>query len=188
MSVVKRRKHYIDREVQRALLRQVLSQWTLFLTAAFLLLFFWQVLAGGPYLSFSHHLSVTWSRYAPLIVILLAFIPVSAFDSIKLSNRFVGPIYRFRGAMRRLATGERVAPLHFRKRDFWQDLAESFNTVLAQLQPHMSRPDGEEGSEAQETQSMAEPNVRADSQAGEESTSVGVLAEATPAHDQEARV
>ncbi len=104
--------------------------WVFFLAVTFVLLFLLQVLIDGPFAPWGQIMSRMWFRYAPFFVVLLVLIPVAAFDSIRLSHRFAGPMVRIRGAMRRLAAGERVEPVHFRKGDFWMDLADDFNTVL----------------------------------------------------------
>ena len=51
-------------------------------------------------------------------------------DTIRFSNRFVGPVTRLRRAMRSLGTTDDVAPLQFRDNDFWAEAADEFNNVL----------------------------------------------------------
>jgi hypothetical protein len=50
-----------------------------------------------------------------------------------LSNRFVGPMYRLRGAIRDVARGKDIQPLKFRNDDFWQDVAGDFNDLLERI-------------------------------------------------------
>jgi nitrogen fixation/metabolism regulation signal transduction histidine kinase len=58
---------------------------------------------------------------------------VFVIDSIKLSHRFAGPIFSLRRAIREIAAGNPPRKLKFRRRDFWQDLAQDYNAMLAQL-------------------------------------------------------
>ena len=41
---------------------------------------------------------------------------------------------RLRRALHDLANGREVAPIHFRKRDFWQEMANDFNRIAKQIQ------------------------------------------------------
>jgi predicted Zn-dependent protease len=43
-------------------------------------------------------------------------------------------LYRLRREMRRLAEGEKVAPIHFRDGDFWIEFAEEFNAVARRME------------------------------------------------------
>jgi hypothetical protein len=61
------------------------------------------------------------------------FFPVFIVDTIKLSHRFAGPIYRLRNVIRGMAQGEPFKPLAFREMDFWQGLAEDFNEMVEKI-------------------------------------------------------
>ena len=67
-------------------------------------------------------------------------LPVFILDTIKLSHRFAGPIYRLRNTIRSLAQGEEFRPLKFREVDFWQSLAEDFNVMVARLKGEVVDP------------------------------------------------
>ncbi len=67
-------------------------------------------------------------------LIMVALFPAFALDTIRFSNRFVGPIARLRRHMRELAAGEKVSSLAFRDNDFWADVADEFNTVAQMVQ------------------------------------------------------
>jgi hypothetical protein len=51
-------------------------------------------------------------------------------DTLRLTNRFVGPIYSLRRALREAAEGNVSRPLQFRDDDFWRDVADDFNRAL----------------------------------------------------------
>jgi nitrogen fixation/metabolism regulation signal transduction histidine kinase len=54
-------------------------------------------------------------------------------DTIKLSHRFAGPIYRMQQTIRSLARGGAFTPIKFREFDFWQNMAEDFNQMVERL-------------------------------------------------------
>jgi hypothetical protein len=66
-------------------------------------------------------------------------LPVFIMDTIKLSHRFAGPIYRLRGVIRGLAQGEAYKPVQFREFDFWQEMAADFNTMVEKISGHPER-------------------------------------------------
>jgi methyl-accepting chemotaxis protein len=49
------------------------------------------------------------------------------------SHRIVGPLHNLNNKMKRIADGEDLSPLKFRRRDQFQELAESFNAMVAKL-------------------------------------------------------
>lgn len=138
MSQSTRGKLYIDKDVQRALLWQLFRHWTLFVVLLAGMLLALESLQA-PQRSLLDLASALCTRHAPLLLVIASLFPVFAYDSIKLSHRFVGPIVRLRGALRAVAAGQSVQPLQFRKGDFWQDMADSFNTVAERLEADAGR-------------------------------------------------
>ncbi|MEQ1827472.1 MAG: hypothetical protein ABL921_16050 [Pirellula sp.] len=64
---------------------------------------------------------------------ILALLPLLIYDSMKLSNRIVGPICRLRDSMRKIASNEQVDRLNFRVRDYWQEVPGEFNAMVDRL-------------------------------------------------------
>ena len=64
---------------------------------------------------------------------LMLLTPVVAYDMLKVTNRFAGPMFRLKREMQRLIDGESVHPLNFRDGDFWTEMADSFNEIRAEL-------------------------------------------------------
>jgi hypothetical protein len=60
-------------------------------------------------------------------------LPMFVLDTIKLSHRFAGPIYRLRRTIQSVAAGEAPRHLKFRDFDFWQGLAEDYNKLIDRL-------------------------------------------------------
>ena len=73
-------------------------------------------------------------RHSPTVLAVLVLAPIFLRDLCKLTNRFAGPLVRLRRAMKDLADGREVAPIHFREGDFWQDLADDFNRAAERVQ------------------------------------------------------
>ncbi len=136
----RRKRYFVDSEVQPALMRQCAIHWGLFGLAAFILLFLTQWLVTPEKHSFAWHVTGLWTRYGMILMILLALMPVFVFDMLKLTNRFCGPLVQLRRAMRALARGEDVKPVRFRKGDYWTELADEFNAMLKQIQQQQSSP------------------------------------------------
>lgn len=142
---------FCDRAVQGALLLHVVGHWVMFLFAAGVFLLFVEMLSGDPRDALEHMLR----RNGPSILAVLVLAPIFLRDLCKLSNRFAGPIGRLQRAMRELAEGDNVEPVHFRDGDFWQDVAADFNrlaqhvhklhTPLVSDDPHLSQPVPAEG-------------------------------------------
>jgi hypothetical protein len=59
--------------------------------------------------------------------------PVFAYDCVRLSHRFAGPIYSLRTALRKLADGQCIPEVSFREDDFWKDVARDVNRIAARL-------------------------------------------------------
>ena len=64
---------------------------------------------------------------------LLFLAPPFILSSLKLSNRFVGPIHRLRQQLRQIADGQPFEDLKFRRGDFWQELADEMERAMAAL-------------------------------------------------------
>jgi hypothetical protein len=130
MALLRRKRNFIDSEVQTSLLRRLVLQWVLFLIVNALALYGWTFLLSGAEEPVAGHLTYFMQLYLPVLLVSLALLPVFLLDAAKLSNRFVGPILRVRRALSEAASGADVKPLHFRENDFWRSLADDLNSVL----------------------------------------------------------
>ncbi len=59
--------------------------------------------------------------------------PVIAYDILRITNRFTGPVFRLRREMTRLAEGQDVPPMVFREGDSWCDMSEIFNQIRDEM-------------------------------------------------------
>jgi hypothetical protein len=134
-----RRRLFVDRKLQGALVLRALTYWVWCFVGMTLMLLCWRIVTG-PARIFYMHFDEMWFLYAPAVIAGVLLLPFILYDTVRITNRFVGPILRLRRSMRQLAQGERVEPIKFRKGDFWPEFADEFNAVLARVQGD-ARPD-----------------------------------------------
>jgi len=132
MSHPTRKKTFVDPKVQGALVRRLVLHWSAFIAVASLVAFCLQVLSN-PFRPIEAHAQQMWWTHGPFLLVMFFMMPVFIIDTIKLSHRFAGPIYRLRNTVRSLAQGAKFEPLKFRDMDFWQGLAEDFNTMMERV-------------------------------------------------------
>lgn len=125
----KRKNLFVDPKVQSALAIRLTVHWVLFaaLLSAISITVKWfsnpfQPLSG----LFSGFLHEQW----PVLLTMALLLPAFIYDSLKLSNRFAGPIIRFRKTIQSIAETGKPRHLKFRKGDFWHNLANEFNDML----------------------------------------------------------
>ena len=128
-----RKKHFIDASVQGSLARRIIGHWLLFLLIATIASFVLQVLSN-PFRPLAEHVQGLWWTHGPFLLVLVFLLPVFVVDTIKLSNRFAGPVYSLRRAMREIVQGKPPRKLKFRRHDFWHELAEDYNAMLLKLE------------------------------------------------------
>jgi nitrogen fixation/metabolism regulation signal transduction histidine kinase len=59
---------------------------------------------------------------------------VFIYDAVHLTHRVVGPLYRFRQVIRAVTSGEEVALIQLRKRDYLGEMKDEFNEMLKALE------------------------------------------------------
>lgn len=130
---IKRKRLFIDPQVQGALVRHIVVYWLTCLTALFVVLWWWSIfmLPDRPILS---HMDQVWPVFGPVLVTSFLIVPLIILDTIRLSNRFAGPMLRMRRTMHLLSEDRKVYPVHFRENDFWGDFADDFNEMLARVE------------------------------------------------------
>ncbi len=132
MGKPRRKKHFVDTAVQGSLARRIIFHWLVFLLVASLVSFLLQVLSN-PFRPLADHVQNLWWTHGPFLLVLVFLLPVFVVDAIKLSNRFAGPVYSLRRAIRDIVQGQRPRKLRFRRHDFWHDLADDYNAMLLHL-------------------------------------------------------
>ena len=144
LSENQRKKHYVDPEVQNAILRQVAYLWLLGAAIYTYIVFVYRIMpiwfsSGTP------SLGEIWYHLAPMVLSAAALFPLMMSSAIRFSHRFVGPMVQFRQVLRQLASGDNVAPIQLRRNDFWRDVADELNQVSERFDELSSRePEREE--------------------------------------------
>ena len=131
----RRSKSLVDPEVQGSVLRKIAIHWFILFLCNSLALVMWVRLFEQPDALWSETLRECFYRYLPFFVVTFALVPAFVWDTLKLTNRFAGPILRLRQALAESAQGRAVAPLHFRQNDFWREIAENFNITVGARKP-----------------------------------------------------
>jgi hypothetical protein len=126
-----RRQIFVNGPIQGALVWRVALYWLLSLFVQALLIMLLSAGSGADDLF--QRTQQFWLHLKLVCASSLLTLPVLMLDIVKLSHRWVGPIYRLKKAMRALALGEAVQPLTFRAGDYWKHLADDFNAVLGRV-------------------------------------------------------
>ena len=130
MAKKMRRQHWVDSRVQGTLVRRILMHWCAFFIVTLMCVSVMQLLLGDPNKTIVERVMSPSSGLMLIGVVMIALFPAFALDTIRFSNRFVGPVARLRRYMRELTAGEKVATLAFRDNDFWSEVADEFNQVV----------------------------------------------------------
>ena len=128
-----RKKLFVDQSVQKAIIRRLFAYWiasVLFLVLPLALF----NCARDPSINFVVHVGLVFQAHWPILATLTMLLPVMVLDFIKLSNRFVGPIYQLRSRLSQFGETGQLEPVQFREKDFWNDLSEGINAVADRLE------------------------------------------------------
>ncbi len=128
-----RRQLFVDPQVQGALVLKTVLYWITCVVAIALMVLCWRIVTG-PARMFYTHFDEMWFHFGPALVASFLILPLVVYDILRMSNRFCGPLFRLRRSLRALARGEPVEPISFREGDFWPEIAQEFNALLARLQ------------------------------------------------------
>ncbi|MCA9246887.1 MAG: hypothetical protein KDA42_07215, partial [Planctomycetales bacterium] len=104
MPAFKRRQLFVDPKVQGALIMRTTFYWFMSVLTMSMFLLCWRVVSA-PGQRFADHIEYLGNQYGLALLGSLVILPMLCIDIVKLSNRFVGPLYRLRRAMRDLAEG-----------------------------------------------------------------------------------
>ncbi|TWU48828.1 hypothetical protein Poly51_47320 [Rubripirellula tenax] len=124
----------VDPKVQWAIAGRLVGHWTLFLVCLISISTMVRVMFTAGDQPFFQSAWTSLRAQTPLLFVMLMLLPVFLRDSLKLSNRFAGPMYRLRTALRALSQDQPIGPIKFRTGDFWMEAADDFNIVLGQLE------------------------------------------------------
>ena len=131
----------VDPKVQWTIAGRIFFHWICFLVCLFAIGATVQMLLAAGTKSLGEALQDGMIHQLPILGVMILLLPAFLRDTLKLSNRFAGPMYRIRTELRNLATDKPANPVKFRTGDFWQEVAGDFNHVLGQLERLQSEND-----------------------------------------------
>jgi signal transduction histidine kinase len=134
---IQRKTFVVDRDVQGGLLAKAACYWLLSLTMVGALnVLGWVFIAPGVdvLVQIRQQLPSLFGTFLVALASTLIVLPVLLYDLAKHTNRFAGPVFRLQRCMKEIAEGKSVRLISFRKDDYWQELAGSFNQVVARLE------------------------------------------------------
>jgi len=125
-----RKQNFVDSTVQGALLRRIVLHWFLYFIVAALAIVTLQAMLSGPDGEpLMARVMQEISEFSLVGLILVCIFPAFLLDTIRFSNRFVGPVGRLRKYLRQLGQDGNTDRLSFRGGDFWAEMAEEYNVV-----------------------------------------------------------
>ncbi len=92
-----------------------------------------RVLVNADSAPFAETAVAALSSQLSLLAVMVILMPAFLRDTLKLSNRFAGPMFRLRTVLAEMAKGNEGTKIKFRAGDFWLPVADDFNTVIDQI-------------------------------------------------------
>lgn len=128
-----RRRLFIDQQVQGVLVHHLIRCWLLsVVTMGGITLAGWMFIHPGLEAFVGPHAFIT--EVLPMMLVgmgaSLLLLPILLWRLVAISHRFVGPVCRLRRVMEQVADGGELKAIHFRRDDYWCDIAESYNAML----------------------------------------------------------
>ena len=127
-----RRQLLVNGPIQGALITRVVLYWLMSMAIQAMLILFLSSGTGSGDELYQRGQQFWWQMQL-VVVSSLFTLPLLVLDVVKLSHRWVGPIYRLRLAMQALAHEDKVPPLTFRAGDYWKELADDFNIAAERI-------------------------------------------------------
>lgn len=131
-SVMLRQQLMIDKHVQGTLLKRA-GFYSLAIAIYFIVILLFMESMSDPDEPLSEALLRCLYEAMYWLPGLMLLAPVIAYDMLKLTNRFAGPLFRLQRQMTRLIEHESTEPLSFRDGDYWVEVADLFNEIRDEL-------------------------------------------------------
>jgi hypothetical protein len=128
----------IDRPIQFAIIVRALTYWLVCLMMQILSITLLPLLFHPPenYYVIGEQF---WWMLGLGVVGSIAALPLIVMDILRLSHRWVGPVFRLRSYLESLRYGQPVGSLHFRAGDFWHELAIDLSSIGTELSEARAR-------------------------------------------------
>ncbi len=118
---------------QYKLVKRVFLYWLIYQLSLWNFLFFWRLIAEGRGNPWEQYVRFFRDFY-PMLFCFALVVPFFALDALRLSHRVVGPMNRFRSAMRQITAAQPVRRVRLRNGDELDDMLHDFNAMLEALQ------------------------------------------------------
>jgi hypothetical protein len=128
-----RRRLFIDYPVQGTLLIRAVVFWMVTIISQVLMVLFFAMMMSDSVADFNIRGQQLWWHLELVMLASALILPAILLDFLRLSHRWVGPVFRLRASLQALNRGEAVEPIAFREGDFWQELAVEFNRAADEL-------------------------------------------------------
>ncbi len=127
-----RQKVWIDKSVQGVLMGRVILYWLTGVLYVVIGVACFQY-NQNPSWTMVEHGQEFFNQIWPWLPTAILVLPLAIYDVVRLSNLFVGPIYRLRKQFVALRNDIACAPLKFREDDYWCDLTAPVNDLQAEI-------------------------------------------------------
>jgi signal transduction histidine kinase len=128
-----RKQLYVNQPFQRSVISRTIMQWYFYLSAILLVVSLGSAWVN-PEVFALKHLFRNFIYFLPGVIASVLLLPLFIYDMLKETNKIAGPIFRLRCEMQKLKDGQQLNDLRFRDGDSWEELADDFNSLVAQIQ------------------------------------------------------
>jgi hypothetical protein len=128
MKLLSRNQLFVDKQVQGSLIIRILGYWFASAITMAMIILMWRILYS-PDESIMTQFESMWDEYRLPFLASVLMLPLIVYDITRMSNRFVGPLFRLRKELHALSHGQEPTMLQFRSDDFWKQAAEDFNLL-----------------------------------------------------------
>jgi hypothetical protein len=138
MTICRRKKVLVDRELQLGLASRLLTYWCATWFAVFAIPIMTQMFLMGDVSFKGLATRMIDDLWFPMMMSLLV-LPIVARDCARYSNRVAEPIWRFKQTLRDLNEGKAVEAIQLRKDDYCHELADEFNRFVEKSNAQFSQ-------------------------------------------------
>lgn len=123
-----RRRYFVHKHLQRALVVRMMLHIIAFAAASFAVTLFLEIVRD-PFREPTQWRQMITTAVVAFSATTICLLPILAWDSVKFSNRFVGPILRLQSELGKVGH-QTISAIRLRRSDYWHELADEFNLML----------------------------------------------------------
>lgn len=143
MAKRNRTRLYIDGNVQGTIIKRVILYWAACVAFMTLPLILGKVYEE-PQVFILSQIGAVASRYWPVYLVMTCMLPFAITDSLRLSNKLVGPIIRIKSELQKVNQGMPFRSISLREDDFCHDLASEINQAYESMDDSRARKESSE--------------------------------------------